>query len=169
MSLTHFKSQPPSPTDAATIATGKGVRIGLTGINALAGNPNFIRPGGEHVVVDSPTPNADDADQDGGGDEWYGDASSISGQGTVVYDFSKELPGSGLPAGCTFTINGIAPDASLVDTGYFGEGNTTPQLESEAITGLDNAAEDGASVISESYGFGAIPGRDRLLGDHRCQ
>jgi hypothetical protein len=158
LSLTHFKSQPPAATDAATIATGKGVRIGLTGINALAGNPNFIRPDGEHVVLDSPTPNADDSDFDGGGDEWYGDASSISGQGTVVYDFSKELPGSGLPTGCTFTINGIAPDASLVDTGYFGEGNTTPQLESQAIAGLDNAAEDGASVISESYGYGAIPG-----------
>jgi hypothetical protein len=159
LTLTHFKSQPAAATDADTIATGKGVRIGLTGINALAGNPNFIRPNGDHVVLDSPTPNADDADVDGGGDEWYGDASSISGQGTVVYDFSKELPGSGLPTGCTFTINGIAPDASLVDTGYFGQGgDAAPAIESEAIAGLDSAAEDGASVISESYGFGAIGG-----------
>ena len=157
LSLTHFESQPPATTDADTIATGKGVLIGLTGIDALAGNPNFIRPDGEHVVIDSPTPDADDADQDGGGDEWYGDASSISGQGTVVYDFSKELPYSNLPAGCNFVIKGMAPDASLVDTGYFGQGDTTPQLESEAIAGLDNAAiVGGVSVISESYGFGPV-------------
>jgi Peptidase inhibitor I9 len=162
LSATHFMNQPSQPTDAALIATGKGVKIGLTGINQLAGNPNLIRPDGEHVVIDSPTPNEDDANQDGGGDEWYGDASSISGQGTVVYDFSKELPFSNLPAGCTFRIVGTAPDASLVDTGYFGQGNadTTPATESEAIAGLDIAAiDDGVSVVSESYGFGAVPGQ----------
>jgi hypothetical protein len=75
LTLSHFKSQPAAATDADQIATGKGVRVGLTDINALAGNPNLIRPDGEHVVIDSPTPNADDDDTDGGGDEWYGDAS----------------------------------------------------------------------------------------------
>jgi hypothetical protein len=166
LTLTHFESQPAAPTDADAIATGQGVRIGLTDINALAGNPNFIRPNGDHVVIDSPTPNADNDDTDGGGDEWYGDASSISGQGTVVYDFSHELPNSGLPVGCNFVIKGIAPDASLVDTGFFGAGpgstagSDAPQFESEAIAGLDHAAIlDGVTVISESYGFGAIPGQ----------
>jgi Subtilase family/Peptidase inhibitor I9 len=166
LTLTHFESQPAASTDADAIATGKGVRIGLTDINALAGNPNFIRPNGDHVVLDSPTPNADNDDTDGGGDEWYGDASSISGQGTVVYDFSHELPNSGLPVGCTFVIKGIAPDASLVDTGFFGAGpgnaagSDVPQYESEAIAGLDHAAIlDGVTVISESYGFGAVPGQ----------
>ena len=163
LALTHFKSQPAAADDADTIATGKGVKVGLTGINALAGNPNFIRPDGEHVVIDSPTPNADDSDFGGGGDEWYGDTSAIAGQGTVTYDFSKELPYSSLPAGCTFKIEGIAPDVSLVDTGYFGQGNassTTPELESQAIAGLDHAAiADGVSVVSESYGYGSIPGQ----------
>ena len=161
LSLTHFQSQPPSPTDAANIATGKGVRVGLTDINALAGNPNLIRANGEHVVIDSPTPNADNDDTDGGGDEWYGDASSIAGQGTITYDFSKELPFSNLPTGCTFKIDGIAPDVSLVDTGFFGQpDNNQPALESQAIAGLDHAAIlDGVSVISESYGFGSIPGQ----------
>ncbi len=161
LTLTRFKSQPARPDDADAIATGKGVRVGLTGINALAGNPNFIRPNGEHVVIDSPTPNADNDDFAGGGDEWYGDASSVAGQGTVTYDFSKELPYSQLPAGCTFKIVGIAPDVSLVDTGFFGQiGDATPKLESEAIAGLDRAAiDDGVSVISESYGYGSIPGQ----------
>ena len=48
--------------------------------------------------------------------EFYGDASSVAGQGLVTYDFAKELPFSGLPAGCTFRIKGVAPDASLVDS-----------------------------------------------------
>ena len=167
LSLTHFRSQPAAADDAASIATGKGVKVGLTGINALAGNPNLIRPDGTHVVIDSPTPNADDDDFDGGGDEWYGDASSIAGQGTVTYDFSKELPFSTLPTGCTFTIQGIAPDVSLVDTGFYGQGNASstgsgrrrPEFESQVIAGLDHAAiDDGVSVISESYGFGSVAG-----------
>ena len=160
---TNFESQPAQSTDADKIATGKGVIVGLTDINTLAGNPNLIRPDGTHVVIDSPTPNEDDDNQDGGGDEWYGDASSVAGQGTVVYDFSQELPGSGLPTGCTFVIKGIAPDVSLVDTGYFGSGtgnSSAPALESEAIAGLDDASiDEGAQVISESYGFGAVPGQ----------
>ncbi len=158
LTLTKDRSQPNTPDMASTIATGKGVVVGLTGINGMAGNPNLIRPDGEHVVIDSPTPNADDADFDGGGDEWYGDASSVAAQGTVTYDFSKELPYSGLPTGCTFRIVGIAPGASLVDVGgYIGDQAVRPKTEepmSAVIAGLDHAAiYDGAQVVSESYGF----------------
>ena len=78
----------------------------------------------------------------------------------MTYD-SKELPFSNLPTGCTFKIVGIAPDVSLVDTGYFGEGEPDSRTsESQAIAGLDIAAiDDGVSVVSESYGYGAIPGQ----------
>jgi hypothetical protein len=167
LTVTHDRSQPASSGDASSIATGKGVIVGLTGINQLAGNPNLIRPNGQHVVIDSPTPNEDDSNFDGGGDEWYGDASSLAAQGTVTYDFSKELPHSGLPAGCTFKIVGMAPDVSLVDTGYFGQGPSGAPLqrESQAIAGLDHAVIDGgASVISESYGYGAVPGQTDFSG-----
>ena len=89
----------------------------------------------------------------------------MAGQGTVTYDFSKELPYSTLPTGCTFTIQGMSPGASLVDTGYFGQGTgdrqtNQPRFESQVIAGLDHAAIDGGvSVISESYGYGSIPGQ----------
>ena len=163
LGLTHYESQPARSTDADTIATGQGVTVGLTGINGIAGNPNFIRPDGQHVIVGSPTPNAQNGNFQGGADEWYGDASSIGGQGTVTYDFAKELPHSKLPVGCTFKIVGIAPGASLIDTGYFGQGNSrrdgAPETESQQIAGLDRAAARGASVVSESYGYGAIPGQ----------
>ena len=39
----------------------------------------------------------------------------MAAQGTVVYDYSSELPFSGLPNGCTFVIKGDAPGSTLVD------------------------------------------------------
>ena len=114
---------------------------------------------GSHVVIDSPTPNADASN-----DEAYGDATSVAGQGTVVYDYSKELPFSGLPAGCTFVMEGDAPgasliDASLVDTPTDADG-FMHQSESQVIAGIDNAViVEHADVISESFGFTQRPGR----------
>ena len=50
----------------------------------------------------------------------YGDVSSVAAQGDVTYDFSTQLPFSGLPKGCTFTIQGDAPDATVVDENTLG-------------------------------------------------
>lgn len=151
-------------TDRAwRVATGKGVTVAIDGMNDLAGNPNLIRPDGSHVVVGSPTPNADN-----GNDESFGDASVVAAQGTVTYDYSKELPFSGLPAGCTFRIKGLAPDASLVDADGqdFAAGQSPRQgsaLESQVIAGIDNAVVNlHANVLSQSFGFG-VPGGVNLL------
>jgi subtilisin family serine protease len=82
----------------------------------------------------------------------------------VVYDYSKELPFSGLPSGCTFVIKGDAPgasliDASLVDTPTDADG-FMHQTESQVIQGIDNAViTEHADVISESFGFTQRPGR----------
>lgn len=144
---------------ADTVANGAGVLVAIDGMNELAGNPDLIRPDGSHVVIDSPTPNADASN-----DEAYGDASSVAGQGTVVFDYSKELPLSGLPAGCTFVMDGDAPGASLIDASLV-DTPTDPdgfmhQTESQVIRGLDNAViTEHADVISESFGFRQRPGR----------
>jgi Subtilase family len=161
LSVVHASSDnPKDKSEANYIATGKGVIVANDGINDLAGNPNFIRKDGTPVVLNAPDPTADDSDG-----EYYGDASSIAGQGTVVYDYSKELPFSGLPAGCTFTIKGDAPDASLVDTSVI---DTPPsdangaeqQPESEVVAGIDHAVvTEHADIISESYGYSLRPGR----------
>ncbi|SEG68719.1 Subtilase family protein [Actinacidiphila yanglinensis] len=151
---------PKAGAEGNDIATGQGVIVANEGINDLAGNPNFIRKDGTPVVLDAPDPTADDSDG-----EFYGDASSIAGQGTVVYDYSKELPYSGLPSGCTFTIKGVAPDASLVDSSVIdtppsGTGGAVTQSESEVVAGIDNAVvTEHADIISESYGFTPQPGR----------
>jgi len=135
---------------ADTIATGKGVIVANEGANELAGNPNFQRPDGSHVVIDAP-----DYTVDNGNDETYGDVSSIGAQGTVVYDYSKELPFSGLPAGCTFVIKGDAPGASVVDLSQI---DTPILLLSQVITGIDQVVSTvHADVISESFGTSALP------------
>lgn len=152
-------ANPANPDQASKVATGKGVVVAIYGMNDLAGNPNFVRPDGSHVVIDAPDYTADDSDG-----EFYGDASSVAGQGLVTYDYSKELPYSGLPAGCTFRIKGVAPDASLVDASQIDTppsdaGQTQTVSESQVVAGIDHAVvTDHADVISESYGYTPQPG-----------
>jgi len=160
LSVMHYEADNPNAPDMAyNLADGSGVIVAIDGMNSLAGNPDLIRPDGSHVVIDSPTPSADDSD-----DEAYGDATSVAGQGDVVYDYSKELPYSGLPTGCTFVMKGDAPgatliDASLVDTPTNPDGYADED-EAQIIAGIDNAViTEHADVISESYGFSQRPGR----------
>ena len=155
----QFTAAQRNQDQADKVANGAGVLVAIDGMSQLAGNPDLIRPDGSHVVIDSPTPNADASD-----DEAYGDATSVAGQGDVVYDYSKELPFSGLPAGCTFVMEGDAPgasliDASLVDTPTDANG-FIDQRESQVIAGMDVAIiTEHADVISESFGFTQRPGR----------
>ncbi len=155
----RFTGAQRNPDQADRIANGAGVLVAIDGMNELAGNPDLIRKDGSHVVLNSPTPNADASN-----DEAYGDATSVAGQGDVVYDYSKELPFSGLPSGCTFVMEGDAPGASLIDATLV-DTPTDPdgfmqQRESQVIAGIDNAViVEHADVISESFGFTQRPGR----------
>ncbi|HEY4023092.1 MAG TPA: protease inhibitor I9 family protein, partial [Pseudonocardiaceae bacterium] len=160
LSTLHVDSANPNdPDQASKVATGKGVVVAIYGMNDLAGNPNFVRSDGSHVVIDAPDYTADNSDG-----EFYGDASSVAGQGLITYDYSKELPYSGLPAGCTFQIKGVAPGASLVDatqidTPPSAEGQGQTVSESQVVAGIDHAVvTEHADVISESYGYTPQPG-----------
>jgi Subtilase family len=141
---------PRAPHMANSIATGKGVIIANDGLNELAGNPNFTRPNGKHVIIDAPNYTAND-----GNAETYGDASSMAAQGTVNYQYSKALPYSPVPPGCTFYIKGDAPGASLVD---LTEIDTPILALSKVIAGIDRVvAKVHADVISESFGLNSVP------------
>jgi hypothetical protein len=140
---------------AATIATGKGVIVGNVDADTLAGNPNLIRPDGSHVIIDAPDPT-----ENVFSDEFNGDVSTIGAQGTVTYTYASQLPFSNIPASCTFRIVGDATGASILQTGAFSDTNSAGQIvapESQVIAALQAAAEDGANVVSESYGYGALP------------
>ena len=141
---------PRAPHMANSIATGKGVIIANDGLNEMAGNPNFTRPNGTHVIIDAPNYTIDK-----GNAETYGDASSMAAQGTVTYQYSKALPFSPVPPGCSFYIKGDAPGASLVD---LTEIDTPILALSKVIAGIDRVvAKVHADVISESFGLNSVP------------
>src|SRR6202042_1602341 len=141
---------PNAPDEANSIATGQGVIVANEGMNALAGDPDLQRADGSHVVIDAPDYTADQ-----GNDETFEDAASVGAQGLIVYQYSKALPFSNVSPGCTFTIKGDAPDASLVDLTEID----TPILSlSQIIAGVDNAVTTvHADVISESFGSTSLP------------
>jgi hypothetical protein len=146
----HASNGTPGARDEGnSIATGKGVIIANDGANNLAGNPNFTRANGTHVVINAPDYTADHSN-----DEDYGDASTMVAQGTVVYEYAQALPNSTLPipANCTFIIRGDAPDASLVDL----SGIDTPiRSAAQVVAGIDaTVMTTHADVISESFGGG---------------
>jgi hypothetical protein len=148
-------------TDAWPIATGQGVVVGNVDADSLAGNPNLIRPNGQHVIIDAPDPT-----ENVFSDEFNGDVSTIAAQGTVTYTYASQLPFSNIPAACSFRVMGDAPGASLITTGFFTDTNSQGQIvapESQVIAGLQQAVNNGVDVVSESYGFGALPGANTDL------
>jgi hypothetical protein len=159
----HDASNDPNATgEASSVATGQGVIVGNVDADSLAGNPNMIRPNGQHVVIDAPNPN-----ENVYSDEFNGDVSTIAAQGAVTYTYASQLPYANVPANCTFKIVGDATGASLLSTGYFTDTNSQGQIvapESQVIAGLQQAVTEGVNVVSESYGYGALPGaNDDLL------
>ena len=159
----HDASNDPSDLqEASRLATGYGVIIGNPNAEELAGNPNMIRPNGQHVVIDAPDPHENVFD-----DEFNGDESTMAAQGTVTYTYASQLPYSNIPSKCTFRIVGDATGASILSTGFFTDTDSAGQIvapESQVIAGLQDAVSEGVSVVSESYGYGALPGaNDDLL------
>jgi hypothetical protein len=143
-------------TEASAVATGQGVIVGNPDADAMAGNPNMIRPNGQHVIIDAPDPT-----ENVFSDEFNGDVSTIASQGTVTYTYASQLPFSKIPANCSFRVMGDAPGASILSTGFFNDTNSLGQIvapESQVIAGLQQAVDEGVNVVSESYGFGALPG-----------
>jgi hypothetical protein len=161
-SIHDRSSNPNDPFEASRIATGQGVIIGNVDADFLAGNPNMIRPDGQHVIIDAPNENMNVFT-----DEFNGDVSTMAAQGTVTYTYASQLPYSNVPANCTFRIVGDATGASLVSTGFFTDTNSHGQIvapESQVIAGLQQAVNEGVNVVSESYGYGQLPGaNDDLL------
>jgi hypothetical protein len=161
-SIHDASDNPNARAEASSVATGKGVVIGNVDADTLAGNPNMIRPNGQHVIIDAPDPT-----ENVFSDEFNGDVSTMAAQGTVTYTYASQLPFSNISPNCTFRIVGDATGASLLTTGEFSDTNSQGQVvapESQVIAGLQQATNNGVNVVSESYGFGALPGaNDDLL------
>ncbi len=157
LQTTHTAFRDTSVPQAQNIVTGAGVKVAWIADGLDANNPDFIRPDGSHVIVDFQDFSGDGLNAPSPAGESFGDASSIAAQGRQVYDLSTFVnPAHPLPAGCTITVRGIAPGASLVGLKVFGNSNSAPT--SRFIQAIDYAVNvDHVDVINESFGGNPFP------------
>lgn len=141
--------------DAQRIATGKGVKVAYFMEGVDVNNPEFVRPDGSHVITAVHDYTGDSTGELTGGGEGFGDAGAVAAQGARTYDMADELPGSGLPKGCTFRIKGVAPDADLVGLKVWGaDGGWLSQM----ARAIDDAVwKDKADVINLSMSLPTFP------------
>ena len=112
-------------TQASKIATGRGVLIGNVDADTLAGNPNMIRPNGQHVIIDATNPT-----ENVFSDEFNGDVSTMASQGTVTYTYASQLPFANFPAKCSFRIVGDAPGLASIPPAPVASTTTTRRVRS---------------------------------------
>jgi hypothetical protein len=162
LELTHTAFADRSVPQAQNLATGKGVTIGFLADGLDVSNPDLIRADGSHVIVDYRDFTGEGLDSPTDGAEAFGDASTLAAQGRQVYDLSTFVNAAHpLPAGCTITVRGVAPDASLVAIKVAG---TYEFSDSALLQGLDWAVSvDHVNVLSESFGDSEIPDTARDL------
>jgi hypothetical protein len=157
LQLTHTAFADPTTPQAQNLETGTGVTVAFFADGLDINNPDLIRPDGSHVVVDYRDFSGDGINAPTTGEEAFGDASSIAAQGREVYDLSSVVNSAHpLPAGCTITVRGVAPGASLVAMKVQDDqGNL---WGSALLEGLDWAVNvDHVNVLSESVGSNPIP------------
>src|SRR5262249_11617743 len=154
---TNTASHTASTPQAESIVNGNGVKVAFIADGLDVNNPDFIRADGQHVFVDYQDFSGDGPNAPSGAAEAFGDASSIAAQGRQVYDLSQFVNAAHpLPPGCTITVRGIAPGASLVGLKVFGNSNTAPTYRFiEAFDYAINVAV--VDVINESFGANPFP------------
>src|SRR6185312_11923985 len=157
----HVAANDPAIPQARSLATGKGVKVAFFADGLDIDNPDFIRPDGSHVFIDYRDFSGEGPNAPSGAAEAFGDASSIAAQGRQVYDVSNFVnPAHPLPPGCTITVRGVAPGASLIGMKVFGA--VSSAYTSVIIQGMDWAVtQDHADIISESFGDHTMPDTSR--------
>ena len=135
--------------------SGSGVTVGWIADALDPNNPDFIRPGGQHVFVDFKDFSGFGTSAPTSGAEAFGDASAIAAQGREVYDVSQF---SALPLNrpCKIRIEGVAPGANLVGLVAFGASNVAP--DSSILEAIDYAITTAhVNVLNESFGINNYP------------
>jgi hypothetical protein len=157
LQTTHTAFRDTSVPQAQNLVDGTGVKVAWMADGIDVDNPDFIRPDGSHVIVDYQDFTGEGLPAPTDSLESFGDASSIAAQGRHVYDLSTFVnPAHPLPAGCTVTVRGVAPGASLVGLKVFGNAPTAPT--SRFIEAIDYAVTvDKVDVLNESFGGNPFP------------
>ncbi|WP_326853525.1 S8 family serine peptidase [Actinocrinis sp.] len=157
LQATHTAFLDRSVPQAQNLVDGSGVKVAWIADGLDTKNPDFIRADGTPVFTDYQDFSGTDPNLGGAGGEAFGDASSIAAQGRQVYDLSNFVDSAHpLPKGCTITVRGMAPGASLVGLNVFGSSNFA--INSSIIQAIDYAVTvDKVDVINESFGGNAFP------------
>jgi hypothetical protein len=156
LQTTHTAFDDPSTPQAATLATGAGVKVATFADGLDPDNPDLIR-NGQRVIADYEDFSGDGLNAPSGAAEAFGDVSSVAAQANVTYDISQFVnPAHPLPANCNIKVRGIAPGATLDVMKVFGNANNA--FNSTILEGLDYALTvDHPDVFSESFGGYPIP------------
>jgi Peptidase inhibitor I9 len=135
--------------------TGAGVTVAFIADGLDINNPDFIRPGGQHVFVDYKDFSGEGTSSPTGGEEAFGDAASIAAQGRTVYNVANFGPHA-VTTPCKIRIEGVAPGASLVGLSIFGDSDAG--FNSSFLQAIDYAVTvDHVSVLNESLGSNSYP------------
>ncbi len=135
--------------------TGAGVTVGFIADGLDPNNPDFIRPNGKHVIVDYKDFTGEGLNVPTGGEEEFGDGSSIAAQGREVYNV-KGYSALGPKSNCYIRVEGVAPGANLVALDVAGREDAF--FNSEIMQAIDYAVTtDHVNVLNESFGNNFYP------------
>ncbi len=141
--------------------TGAGVTVGFIADGLDINNPDFIRANGQHVFVDYKDFSGEGTNVPTGGEEAFGDASSIAAQGREVYNVAGYGPHA-VTGACNIRVEGVAPGASLVGLDIFGAEDAG--YNSSFLQAIDYAvATDHVNVLNESLGNNYYPDDEASL------
>jgi hypothetical protein len=136
---------------AHQFADGTGIKVGVIADGIDVNNPDLIRQGGSHVVVDYQDFSGFGTAVPTDGRRAFLGASTIAAQGYQTYDLSGFVnPAHPLPPGCNIKIEGVAPGASLVMLDVAG--SAAGASDSQIVQAIQYAVEvDHVNVLDESF------------------
>jgi Peptidase inhibitor I9 len=158
----HADSDQPGAQTARSLGfNGAGVTVAFIADGLDINNPDFIRANGQHVFVDYKDFSGEGTSVPTGGEEAFGDASSIAAQGRVVYNVAGFGPHA-VTGTCDIRVEGVAPGASLVGLDIFGAEDAG--YNSSFLQAIDYAvAVDHVNVLNESLGNNYYPDEQASL------
>ncbi len=147
------------PAAAHSLANGAGVKVAVFPDGLDPNIPDFLTNGGSgpSAIFDYQDFSGEGATAPTGGEEAFGDASSIISQANQEFDLQGDVNPAYAPSThCYIKIEGVAPRASLAVMKVFGATNFA--FNSEILQGIDYAINvDHVDVLSQSFGGNPVP------------